>query len=110
MLKRTILLLAVIAVAVTAAPSAEACFRCKIVAPDVQYCVAALWGRTDCIDDDFGYCQLYGGTCSEAGPDPAALAADYEVAAVERIDEASAPDEALVAKLDASQPAAESVR
>jgi hypothetical protein len=109
MLKRTISLLAAIAILVTAAPTAEACFRCKHTI-DGSYCIPTTWGRTDCVDDEFGYCQLYGGNCSEAGPDPAAFAAEYQVASVERIDEAPAADEALVAKLEASQPAAESVR
>lgn len=108
MLKRMILLLSAIAIIVAAAPSAEACFRCKFTI-EGAYCIPTTWGRTDCIDDDFGYCQVYGGSCSQGSPDPTALAADYQVVAVERI-EAPAPDEALVAKLDASRPAAQSVR
>jgi hypothetical protein len=100
MLKRTIPLLLVIAIVIAAAPDAQACFRCKFTI-DAAYCVAAIWGRTNCVDDEFGHCVLSGGNCSEASPASNALASEFQVVSVERIDdEVPAPNEAVVARLD----------
>ena len=112
MLKRTIPLLTAFAVVlITAAPAEASCFRCRFAAPDWQYCISATFnGWTECYEDPVERtCHLAGDSCSNLSA-AVTLASEYEVASVERIDEAPAPDQPLVAELDASQAAAESTR
>jgi hypothetical protein len=113
MLKRTIPLLFAVAVALIGAVPAEAshCVRCTFY---VDYSVCR-WGtnigRTDC-DDSTGVCETFGDPCNHLSASALTpLSSEFQVASVERIDEeAPAPNEALVAKLDAPKPAAESTR
>lgn len=112
MLKRTIPLLIAFAVVLITAVPAEAghCVRCRFAAPDWQYCLwGTNFGTTDCFEDPFdGTCHMVGDPCNHLSA-AVTLSAEYEVASVERIDEAPA-NETLVANLDAPQPAAESTR
>jgi hypothetical protein len=111
MLKRTIPLFVAVAVVLSVTIPAQAghCVRCR-VSGDLQWCQYGLsHGRADCIDD-FGICLESNEPCNGLYAAVTPLSAEYQVASVERIDQAPAPDEALVAKLDASQPAAESGR
>ena len=99
MLKRTIPLLVAVVIVLSAAPAVQACERCKLVEPETGelWCVGSLWGRTEC-EDYTGTCILSGDPC---GPGfAAALSSEYLVASVERLDEAPAADETLVATLD----------
>ncbi|HEX6096901.1 MAG TPA: hypothetical protein VF432_11300 [Thermoanaerobaculia bacterium] len=111
MLNRTIPLLIAFAVVLLTAAPAEAghCARCRFAAPDWQYCIwGTLIGSTDCYEDPVDRtCYLPGDPCNHASA-VSALSTEYQVASVERIDEAPAPDEALVARLVAPQAAAES--
>ena len=114
MLKRTIPLLLAFAVVIAVAAPAEAghCVRCRFAAPDWQYCIwGTNFGSTDCYEDPVERtCHLIGDPCNHFSAALTPLSAEYEVASVERIDEAPAPNEALVAKLDAPKPAAQSTR
>ncbi|HEX6096898.1 MAG TPA: hypothetical protein VF432_11285 [Thermoanaerobaculia bacterium] len=109
MRKPLLLLLAVIAV-FFAAPAALAdhCVRCSFPPPSTTCVWGSVLGRTDC-DDSSGICETFGDMCNHQTA-ALTLASEFEVASVERIDEAPAPDEALVAKLDAPAPPAESPR
>jgi hypothetical protein len=112
MLKRTIPLLFAVAIVLIAAAPAQAdhCVRCRFTI-DQYWC---LWGTNfgslDC-DDTGSTCVTFGGSCNHVSTALTPLSSEFEVASVERIDdEAPAPNEALVAKLDAPKPAAESTR
>lgn len=105
LLKRTIPLLLVFAIVFAAAPQAEAthCVRCRFTI-EYSYCFyGANVGRTEC-DDSSGVCVLSGNPCNHLSAANTPLATEYQVASVERIDEAPAPNEALVAALEAPQP------
>ena len=112
MIKRTIpLLFAVAVMIVTAVPArANHCVRCQFF---VDYSVCkwgTSFGSTDC-DDSTGVCELIGESCRDFTASAVTpLSSDFQVASVERIDEAPAPNEALVAKLDAPKPATETAR
>ena len=111
MIKRTIpLLFAVAVMIVTAVPArANHCVRCRFF---VDYSICnwgTNFGNTDC-DDSTGVCQLIGEACRHTTAAVTPLSSDFQVASVERIDEAPAPNEALVAKLDAPKPATETAR
>ena len=112
MSKRTIPLLFAVAVMLIAAVPAQAdhCWRCRFFV-DYSICSGGrLTGTTDC-DDSSGECILSGSYCTHLASALTPLASEFEVASVERIDEkAPAPDDALVAKLDAPRPATESTR
>lgn len=109
MLKRTIPLLFAVAVVLSAAVPAQAdhCVRCKFF---IDYSICnwgTAFGRADC-DDSSGVCMLSPDPCSPhlSAATVTPLSSDFQVASVERIDdEAPAPDEALVANLDAAKPA-----
>jgi hypothetical protein len=92
MTKRIALLVVVLTVFAAPAAMADHCFRCKIVpAPEVSYCIyhtnAQFLGWTECYSDETG-CFVSGDRCY-GHPVQAStpLAADYEVASVERLDE-----------------------
>lgn len=111
MMKRTVPLLFAVAVMLVAAVPARAnhCVRCEF---HVDYSICkwgTAFGSTDC-DDSTGTCVLTGDACRHQTAAVTPLSADYQVASVERIDEAPAPNQALVAKLDAPKPAAETAR
>ena len=112
MLKRTIpLLFAVAVVLVAFAPDALAnhCARCRF-SVDMQWCqFGTAIGSADCYVDEFGVCWE-SGQCTHFSAAVTPLASEFEVASVERIDEAPVPTEALVAKLDAPKPATEAAR
>ncbi len=110
MFKRTIPLLIAVAVvlSIPSVAKADHCVRCKF-SIDTQWCNwGTLFGSVDC-DDSTGTCITFGGACNHQLA-VAPLSTEFEVASVERIDEAPAPNQALVAKLDVPQPAAESTR
>lgn len=113
MLKRTIpLLFAFAFVLVAVAPDAMAnhCVRCRF-SIDSQWCLFGTFiGGTACEVDEFGNCYETGQCDHFSASLRTPLSSEFEVASVERLDETPAPDEALVASLDASRAAAESRR
>jgi hypothetical protein len=111
MMKRTIPVLFAVAILFVAAVPAQAdhCFRCEF---HVDYSICrpnTNFGNTDC-DDSSGFCQLNGVQCRHTTAAVTPLASEFQVASVERIDEAPAPNTALVANLDAPKPIAEATR
>lgn len=111
MLKRTIPVLFAVVVLFTVAVPAKAdhCARCKFTI-DTQYCIYnAAFGRTEC-DDFTGVCQTFGDPCNHQTAAVTPLSTEFAVASVERIDEAPAPNQALVAQLDAPKPVADPTR
>lgn len=103
-MKRALLALMLVVIAAPAA-MADHCVRCEFAVPSVDCVWGTRVGRTEC-DTINGVCQTFGDPCSHQTAS-AALASEFQVASVERIDEAPAPDEALVASLEAPQPTAE---
>ena len=89
---------------------ANHCVRCRF-SVDLQWCQwGTVIGSTDCEVDAQGNCQQTGDPCNHFSA-LTPLSSEFQVASVERIDdEAPAPNEALVAQLDAPKPAAESTR
>ena len=111
MLKRTSPVLFAVVVLFTVAVPAKAdhCVRCSFTI-DTQFCkYGTVIGRTEC-DDSTGVCQTFGDPCNHQTAAVTPLSTEFAVASVERIDEAPAPSQALVAQLDAPKPAAEATR
>lgn len=104
MTKRIALLTGIALIAVlSAAPDAKAnhCFRCKLAQMSVS-CVAATGttpGYPVCESDGFS-CQTSGTRCAAHTASVAPLASEYQVASVERLDDAAKTD---VAKADAAK-------
>lgn len=94
MTKRIALLVAVLTIVLAPAAMADHCFRCKIVpAGEISYCIyytntSFQAGWTECYSDEEG-CTVSGSRCF-GHPVQAStpLAAEYEVASVQRLDEA----------------------
>ena len=93
MTKRIALLVVVLTVFAAPALMADHCFRCKIVPePEISYCIYYTnpnfqIGWTECYSDENG-CYTSGSRCyGHPVTASTALAAEYTVASVERLDE-----------------------
>jgi hypothetical protein len=97
-MKKLTLLLMITLLALSAAPSAMACWRCK---PIQGSCVPWSFGYTLC-EEVIGGCN-FSGACPGAAAVNTPLAADYSVASVERLDAVTTQAGAQVATVQLSQ-------
>jgi hypothetical protein len=95
-MKKLTLLLVITLLALSAAPSAMACWRCK---PIQGACIPVASGWLNC-DEVIGGCN-FSGACPGALAAETPLATDFTVASVERLDQSNAGVQ--LSQLDSSQ-------
>jgi|GEM_PF-5514139 len=97
-MKKLTLLLVITLLALSAAPSAMACWRCK---PAQGSCIPWSFGYTLC-EEVIGGCN-FSGACPGALATETPLAADFAVASVERLDGSATQAGAQMASVQLSQ-------
>jgi hypothetical protein len=109
MMKRMVPLVAIAILLLTLAPTAQAidCWKCKAFpVQQIKRCVEAFGVRptfTECYDIGEDDCETDGEECDPGFAAMTPLAAEYRVAAVERLDEPPT-NAALIASLEAPAP------